>query len=392
MKERELGQALLTAPVPEELDAQRRTWSVVRTAFAEREPVPRHRRRLRPVLVLAGLAAVVVAAVSPPGRAVGDWIRERVEGAENAEPALFRLPAPGRLLVVSERGPWVVRADGSKRLLGSYSGASWSPNGYFVVVTRGRRLVAVEPDGDPRWSLTRPGTVTQARWSLGEGFRVAYREAETLRVVDGDGTGDRLLARGVAPVAVAWRPQRAGEYVLAYADRRGRVHVVDVDSGRDLWRSRPGPALRQLQWAPDGRALLALTEGNRHPLYRGNGRLARVLAQPRGRIALRASFAPDSASLAYTELDPVAERGSVVLEAAGVRRTLFTGAGRLEDVAWSPDGRWLLAGWPDADQWLFLRVPAVGRLRAVEGITQEFDPGGPGGPGFPRVAGWCCSG
>ena len=92
--EQELGRVFLTTPVPDELDAQRRAWTVVRSAYAEREPRGR-RRGLRPILALAVLAALVAAALSPPGRAVGDWIRDTVRGEEPPQPALVRLPASG---------------------------------------------------------------------------------------------------------------------------------------------------------------------------------------------------------------------------------------------------------------------------------------------------------
>ena len=109
------------------------------------------------------LAVVVVAGLlSPPGRAVLDEIRE-VVGVEEAQPALFSLPAPGRLLVTADSGAWVVDEDGSKRLLGDYREASWSPFGRFVVATRANELVALEPDGTVRWSLARPD-VRLPRW------------------------------------------------------------------------------------------------------------------------------------------------------------------------------------------------------------------------------------
>ena len=386
--EQELGRVFLTTPVPDELDAQRRAWTVVRVAYGEREAVPR-RRGLRPILALAVLAALVAAALSPPGRAVGDWIRDTVRGEEPPQPALVRLPASGELLVVSERGPWIVHPDGSKRLLGRYEGAGFSPNGLFVVVTQGRRVVALEPDGDPRWSLTHVQPTADARWAP-SGFRVAYRAGPSLRVVVGDGTRDRRLARQVAAVAPAWR--RDGEAnTLAYADPRGRVHVVDVDSQREHWRSRPGPPVRRLVWSPDGSRLLVLTRSRRHPLLDGRGRVVRTIEPVRGRVLVDAEFAPTGRTIAYTEFDPAGERGALVLAEGSGRRMLHTSEGRLEDVAWSPDGRWLLAGWPDADQWLFFRVRGAPRLMTVSDIRREFDPGGEGGGSFPRLAGWCCA-
>ena len=364
---RELSSLLRTAPLPGELEAQRRTWSVVQAAYAEREPRRRQRRAPRAVLVFAALAAVVAVAVSP----VGGWIHDRFQGEPAAEPALFRLPGGGRLLVVSERGPWVVRPDGSKRLLGGYENASFSPRGKFVVVTRGRRVTAVEPDGDPRWSLTRPQMVAQARWAP-SGFRVAYRAGTTLRVVVGDGTDDHLLARGVATVAPAWRPGPVDENVLAFADTKGRVHVVDVDSRRELSRSKPGPPVRKLLWQPGARRPFVLRRGP----------------------VLDAAYAPDG-TLAFARFDAGRDETTVFSSdcppgkaCKRVARRLFSGAGRLDRLTWSPDGRWLVVSWPDADQLLFLRLPGVRKVVAVSGIRREFDPGGEGAAPFPRVAGW----
>jgi hypothetical protein len=390
VKDEKLSRILRTAPVPGELDAQRRAWAVVRAAYGEREPGRRPLRRLRPVLAFAVVLGLVGAALSPPGRAVGDWIQERIVG-EEAEPparALFRLPAPGRLLVVSDRGPWVVRDDGSSRFLGRYENASWSPSGRYVVVTRRHQVLALEPDGDPRWSVTRPGAIAQARWSLGEGFRVAYREGEMLRVVDGDGTDDRLLARGAASVAVAWRPQRADEYVLAYTDRRGGVHVVDVDTRREIWPAQPRAELRKLLWSADGGQLLAVRQ-HRLDLLRGRGRLARTIRLADGHVALDAAFAPRGGVWAYTDYNTATNQSKVILSGGQV---LIAGAGRLQDLAWSPNGRWLLVGWPDADQWLFLRLGRsdVRKVESVEGVSREFNPGGDGTVRFPRLAGWCC--
>jgi hypothetical protein len=383
MTARDVRSALLATPVPDELEAQRRAWAVVRGAYAEREPV-RRPRRLRLLVALAVLAVLVAAALSPPGRAVGDWIRDRVAGQEESEPALFRLPAAGQVLVVSESGPWLVRPDGSKRLLGAYDDASFSPSARFVVATRGRRVVALEPDGDPRWSVTRPLPVADARWAPRPGFHVAYRAGETIRVVAGDGTGDRLLAENVAPVAPAWQPLE-GSTKLAYADAAGRVHVVDAD-GDELWSVDPGATPAKLVWSSDGGLLLVVTNGLRHPLYRQGGRRAGTLRTPPAHAVLDAEFAPGTRRVAYSTFDAENGRGIVVLGEERLQRV----EGRISDLLFSPDGRWLLAGWPEADQLLFLRLPGVGRIVAVDDVRREFDPGGPGLGEFPRLSGWCC--
>jgi WD40 repeat protein len=380
--DKELRQLLVTAPVPDELDAQRRAWHVVRNAYDDREHVPvRRGRRLRPLLALAAAAVLALAAVVSP---VGGWIRDRVTGEEAApEPALVRLPAPGPLLVVSDRGPWVVQPDGSKRLLGGYDDASWSPSGRFVIVADDQRITAVEPDGDARWSLTRGQRLADPRWAPLPGERVAYRAGSTLRVVDGNGTDDRLLARGVAAVAPAWRPRPRGEYVLAYADARGRVHIVDVDTRRELWRADPGARVTELLWSADGR-LLALTAGSDHPLYNARGRVAARLEDE----VERASFGPRGHELAYSSRE--GEQAVVRLWDGRRTRTLAELRGRFGDVEWSPNGRWLLVGRPDPDEWLFLRLGGAGGVETVEDVRREFDPGGEGIGPFPRVAGWCC--
>ena len=99
---------------------------------------------------------MVVAALSPPGRAVFKSVRKAV-GIEHAQPALFSLPAPGRLLVVSadDGGVWLVKSNGFMRKLGPYSDAEWSPHGLYVIATERNELVAFDPDGSVRWKLAR---------------------------------------------------------------------------------------------------------------------------------------------------------------------------------------------------------------------------------------------
>ena len=142
---------------PDEAVAQERTWNVVAAAYAEREPVRRHRRA--PLLAAVAIAALAAVAFTSPGHAVLTSVRKAI-GIANAQRALYSLPAPGRVLA----GPWIVDADGSTRHLGKYDQTSWSPFGRFVVATRGDELYALQPDGTIRWKLGRP-VVRDARWS-----------------------------------------------------------------------------------------------------------------------------------------------------------------------------------------------------------------------------------
>ena len=87
-------------------------------------------------------------------------------------------------------------------------------------------------------------------------------------------------------------------------------------------------------------------------------------------------MSPDGRRLALVEL----RRGQSAVDIDG--KTVFTGAGVIANVAWSPDGRWLLLNWRGADQWIFLRTPAR-KLVTASNIRGTFGAG-------TTVAGWCC--
>jgi WD40 repeat protein len=383
MKEQDVRKALLSIAMPDELDAQRRAWQVVQAAFAERERVPWPRQHARPIVAFAVLLALLAAALSPPGRAFVREVRE-VVGIEEADQALFSLPDDGRLLVVSDAGAWVVHPDGSRRLLGPYREASWSPRGRYVVATGPNLLAALEPDGERRWSLARPA-VRRPRWGGNQvDTRIAYLSGASLRVVAGDGRGDRLIAQRAGNAAPAWKPFR-GRHVLAYAEPNGRVRVVDVDSGRRLWRSDPwrdAPTL--LQWSPDGSRLLVVAPRSVR-IFDHLGGVLKTFGTA-GRPVTAASFAPKGKRFAVVRSlaggrSEIAILSTRVLSFNG--RRLFTQSGRLLGVQWSPDGRWLVVPWKEPDQWVFLPTTRRGGIRAVDNVTEQFG-------GNQVLAGWCC--
>jgi len=378
---------------PPDPDARDRAWRVVRAAYDEYVP-RRARRPTQAVAVGAAVLAVLIVAMSTsaPGDAVARWV-QRVLGAgqPDARPALVAVPGGGRLLVIADPGAWVVARDGSKRLLGRYDGASWSPHGLFVLAWRGGELTAVEPSGRVRWSLARREPIRAAAWSSVDGFRVAYLAGPQLRVVNGDGTGDRPYRDALAKVAPAWRPDNT--HVLAYLDGASRVRVEAVDARQTLWR---GPRLdrpHKLAWSPDGRRLLALTSTKVVVFSRG-GEMLHEHTLATGTLAEDAAWAPGGNAIALARRHPKRQRADIVLVTPGARgrqRLLFTGPGRFGPLAWSPNGEWLLVSWPQADQWLFLRPDTDAAVSAVANIARQFDPGTSGAPAFPVVAGWCCS-
>ena len=393
MNEKDVRRLLLSLPVPDEQRAEERTWETVRRAFADREPVPAPRRRPWKLLAVAVAAAALIGiAVSPVGSEIGGWIRdkvgrERVVGVTPAKPALVALPGSGRLLVASPSGVWVVGHDGSRRRLGAYAAGTWSPNGLFVAVWKGRQLTALDPERTDgiHWSLTRQ-RIADARWSP-SGYRVAYRSGRSLRVVVGNGTDDRRVAGHVAPVAPAWK--LADEHVLAYVDPARARDRRETDAGKRIWTTRRLPEPVSLAWTDAGR--LGVLSRHELRIFDGNGELTRIQrfgAGTGGSLAAR----PGDESVAFTVFSRESGNGEVWLYDIEARRAriLFSGAGRFDDIAWSPDGRLLLLGWAAADQWLFVEPRPAGHVIAVSSASEGFTPGADGEASFPRVDGWCC--
>jgi hypothetical protein len=368
-------------------DAEQRAWEVVRKAYQERPPRPHRARATNSLLLAAAVAAVVVAgaAASAPGQAVIDKVREAV-GVQKAEPALFSLPAKGRLLVVSAEhgGAWLVRDDGFKRRLGSYTDAQWSPHGLFVVATTDHQLVALDVDTGVRWTLPR-----RASWPRWEGTRldtrIAYMTPGGLRVVAGDGTGDRLLDRFAGDIAPAWDPARL--HAVAYY--AGRTIVLrSADSRRIVWRRPIGVTPSSLAWSADGR-FLAVVSPKTILVLGPSGTVQRSVSQLNATFA-DAAFRPASHELAVSLRTAAGSQVRVVdLDRPGHGRLLFAGQGVFGDMAWSPDGRWLLLAWPQADQWLFLHGS---RVRAVANIREQFPRADDLRPHLEFDGRWCCPG
>jgi hypothetical protein len=359
--------------------------------------------RLALGLSLATLLAALL--LSPAGAAVRDWVGNVVESpAPKPEPELARIPGGGQLLVQSAAGPWVVQPDGSRRLLGDYEEASWSPHGLFVAAAGGRTLSAVEPGGTPHWSLTAAARVRDPRWSP-SGYRIAYRAGNELRIVAGDGTGDHLVNPETAPVAPAWSPFGTPE--VAYVNAEGQLRIASSEkkasqSGAppDMAGAVAGRDVTQIEWGAGGRLILEASRGQIHlqrmRLAKLEGRSefgSRIaLPIPAGTSVVDAALAPEQQAVAaiVTHWRDRGTRSEVLLFAPGAEkpRSLLTVPGSLGEVAWSPDGRRLLVAWPGADQWLFLPV-GRGRPRAVANISTAFSPG-ERGASFPRIEGWCC--
>jgi len=336
----------------------------------------------------AGAAALAVG-LTPAGADVREWIGDRLDATP--APSLSRLPTGGRLLTVANDGAWVVESDGSVHGLGAYSEADWSPRGLFVAATRGRRLDALEPDGDLRWSITRPAAVGRPSWAPGDGERVAYLERGRLRVAIGDGSGDQLVARGLAALTPEWRPGPG--HVISYAHGDRRLVTRDVDTRRVVWERALSRAPVDVQWTADGRRLAVLFADALAVLTR-DGRVASLRDLPGGGEGVELALHPSGTKVAVVMSAAAGDR--VLAYDLDLRRSpperMFGGRGRFTGVSWSPDGRWLLVAWRDADQWIFIGSTDVRRVAAFSHVGELLDPGGEDSSGFPRPAGWCCAG
>jgi dipeptidyl aminopeptidase/acylaminoacyl peptidase len=414
VNEERLKKLVSDQPAPDESEAIERGWRVVGAGFDQSEPVARPRPRGLGRLVVAGTAAcaLVGAAFTPPGEAVADWLEDAIRPAAETAPPPLRLPAEGRLLV-NTSGPWIVQQDGSKRLLGRYEDAAWSPSGRFVVASRGRQVIALEPGGRVRWTLDANRPVSGARWAP-SGYRIAYLAGrrsgyelpppapggtgppQSLRVVAGDGTGDRLARSRVAEVAPAWRPGLT--HVLAYAEVRGEIVVADTDTGKALWRADAARPVRQLAWSADGQRLIALSR-REVQIFDARGELMSVVSarphEPRPlAVYMRdLAFARRGHRFALIRVNSSGTGSEVVTLAAerrpGQPRRVFSAPGAITAIEWSPDGEWLLVAWDGADQWIFVRTTGRREVRTVGGLADRFDAGS--GPELPRVTGWCCA-
>jgi hypothetical protein len=358
-------------PAPGECEAGERSWSVVRSAWDSRVAHPRPRRRHRAVIAIAVGLAIIGAIISPPGLAVLGSIRDAV-ATKTTRDELTSLPSAGRLLVQTPAGPWVVQQNGEKRLLAGYGDTAWSPHGLYVAAARGNELVAMEPNGRIHWTLARGRPIGAPKWSF-EGYRIAYLSGPALRVVNGDGTGDRLISRNIVGTGLPQYAWLAGTHELVYENLRHQAVVADVDRGRVLHRGRP-TTFDRLLWS-----VAATTP----PFTSKTLPLSPHIAS--GLPWQVAAFQPHGNALALV----LASHGtsSVVVYRGSRRRVTFSGPGVFRGLAWSPDGHWLLVDWSTADEWVFIRSTRPRRVITVSNVNRIFRTSVEGPA---TLAGWCC--
>ena len=225
------------------------------------------RRRPRWLLAAAAVGAAVVAAGA--ALAATDRLYVRI-GEPSAQERPAATPASGAVRLPEDSEGLALVADGRLWLatrsgLGvqgvAASAAELSPNATFAAVGLGRSLVAIAPGGRRAWSHPTRGPVVAAAWAPNP-IAIAYvarrGDALELRVIEGDGDGDRLIDPDVAPVPPSWR---ADTQALAYVGRAGRARVADYPSLATRAASAPGRRVAAVAYAPEGDRLALATAG-----------------------------------------------------------------------------------------------------------------------------------
>ncbi len=149
-----------------------------------------------------------------------------------------------------------------------HSAAELSPGALNIAVGSGHALVVRRlSDGGVAWSHHTTGHVVAAAWAP-IGTEIAYvvqsRGTAQLRMIEGDGDHDRLVAGSVSAVTPSWR---ADSLALAYVSSGGRVLVHNFFSQKThaVARRQGCPAGRatQVAFAPRGTLLAAsIVDGN----------------------------------------------------------------------------------------------------------------------------------
>ena len=400
--DREVGRAVRELHPPDEDAALERAVALASGELRSRTPLPAGRRIAR-TLGIAGaiVAATAALALTPAGAEVREWMADAIDDEPGTQrEALTRLPAGGQVLAVADSGAWLVSGDGSRRRLGDYEEAAFSPSGQYLAAARENELTALTPEGDIRWSVSRPAIVRDPLWAP-SGFRIAFTEGRALSLIEGDGDLPVEVSRNAAPGVHSWRPPpdgvdpRFAPDELTYATE-DEIVTVDATTSEVIWRRGTGDIPRSLDWAGPDR-LVATYRGYVSVLDR-RGRIRHDVPIPDGVRVSGAGVAPDGERVAIVAKRPGRAEGRLILAriAGGDRRqrTVFSGSGAFGEPVWSPDGNRVLLPWPDTDQWLFVS-PAedrkvLRRVIAVGDIGRAFDPGGRGPAPAPRVEGWCC--
>ena len=200
---------------------------------------PTRRRSAGWILVLAAAVVVGVIGLGAAALAATGKLHVVLGAPRVAHPAPTELTLPAHtngIALVAGGKLWLVTRRGLRIEGMPVSAAELSPRALYAVVGLGSSLVALAPGRRQAWTRKTGGRVVAAAWAP-DGLEIAYvvqvRSGKELRMVEGDGDHDRLIARQVAPLKPVWRrdslaltyfrPRRAISLDFKHGSRSSRV-------------------------------------------------------------------------------------------------------------------------------------------------------------------------
>lgn len=238
----------------------------------------------------------------------------------------------------------------------------------------GYSVFVVDADGGTARNV-RPGSRGfGARWSP-DGRRLAFLRLGGVWVVNGDGSGERLLARVQAPAFPIWSPD-GRRIAFQVGDRTGlktRLAVVNTDgSGFRTLANADASAMwpnGEPSWSPDG-DWIAFRRGGAIRVVQVDGSEQRLVSRCVGRACLDPRWSPDGRWLLFT-----GNEGIVIVEhpttANRKERLLVRNA---TDQSWSPDGRTIVFVRDGTIQ--IMNANGSNRRRLTKGHSPVWSPDG----------------
>jgi TolB protein len=179
--------------------------------------------------------------------------------------------------------------------------------------------------------------------------RIAYiaesgpknRRIKQLAIMDSDGANHRIITSGQA---IALTPRFSPDYksivYVSYVEKRARVYVYDIASGRQRLVTESENQTFSPRWSPDGKFLLySMAVGGNTDLYRvpaTGGKPQQLTNTPA--IETGGSFSPDGSKIAF-ESDRSGVQQVYVMNADGSNQQRISfGDGQYATPEWSPRG------------------------------------------------------